>query len=55
VARYFPDGEPQERELTCLGEYARLGDSLLNVVDELPTIFDFRHHVVPSNIVQTAT
>ncbi|GIK51268.1 MAG: putative cysteine ligase BshC [Planctomycetota bacterium] len=44
LERYFPEGELQERELTWLGEYARLGDKLVQAVQGLPNIFDFRHH-----------
>ncbi|MCC6574453.1 MAG: bacillithiol biosynthesis cysteine-adding enzyme BshC [Planctomycetes bacterium] len=46
LARYFPDGNAQERELTFAGEYARRGDSLIEVPFQHPNIFDFRHFAV---------
>ncbi len=44
--RYFPEGRPQERELTFAGEYARRGESLLEVAFQHPNIFDFKHFAV---------
>lgn len=45
LERYFPDGQLQEREVTLLGEYARLGARLLEAPRGVPNLFDFRHHV----------
>jgi hypothetical protein len=43
--RYFPEGELQEREITLLAEHARLGSKLIDAVDGIENLFDFRHHV----------
>ncbi len=45
LERYFPEGELQERELTLLAEYARLGGKLLEAAEGVENLFDFRHHV----------
>ncbi len=43
--RYFPEGQLQERELTLLATFAKLGERLLEVAGLVPNLFDFRHHV----------
>lgn len=45
LERYFPEGNLQEREITLLAEHARLGSKLIEAVDGIESLFDFRHHV----------
>ena len=49
LERYFPEGELQEREVTLLAEYARLGSKLIEAVDGIDSLFDFRHQVASSH------
>lgn len=49
LERYFPEGELQEREVTLLAEYARLGSKLIEAVDGIASLFDFRHQVASSH------
>lgn len=43
--RYFPEDKPQERVLTVLAAYAKHGPRLLEAIDNIPDLFDFKHHV----------
>lgn len=44
--RYLPDDAPQERVVTLLSAYAKLGPKLIEAVDEIPDVFDFHHYVM---------